>query len=191
METRMGTCITKLCFDFRNPDFAFYCSFQMSGHLSVPDHFKEVSVIPIKLKMSRIIFALFCFIISVTMVGLVGAGINWALNLNVGSDGEFRRPVNKNADDWVNFAQLKTLGDEIIANHRRVRDLKEKLEANSYQDSVVKYTGMGVLILSTIVTILNRIQQVKRAARGEQAQSGFVMANQARANPDLFGRASF
>ena len=70
-------------------------------------------------------------------------------------------------------------------------DLKEKLEANSYQDSVVKYSGMGILILSTIVAILNRIQQVKRAARGEQAQSGFVMANQARANQDLFGRASF
>ena len=124
------------------------------------------------------------------MVGLVGAGINWALNLQVGSDGEFKRPVNKNEDDWVNFAQLKHLGDEIIANHARVRELKEKLEANSYQDSVVKYTGVGVLILSTIVTILNRIQQVKKAARNEQAQNSFVMSP-TRANQDLFGRSSF
>ena len=125
------------------------------------------------------------------LMGLVGGGINWALNLAVGSDGEFRRPANKNANDLVNFDQLKTLADEIISNHKRLSDLKEKLENNSYQDSVVKYSGMGFLILSTIVAILNRIQSVKRAARGEQAQSGYVMTNQARTNPDLFGRASF
>ena len=103
------------------------------------------------------------------MVGLVEAGISWALNLQVGSNGEYKRPVNKNEDDWVNFAQLKHLADEIIANHARVKELRTKLEANSFQDSIVKYTGVGVLILTTIVTMLNRIQQVKKAARSQQA----------------------
>ena len=124
------------------------------------------------------------------MVGLVEAGISWALNLQVGSNGEYKRPVNKAEDDWVNFAQLKHLADEIIANHARVKELRTKLEANSFQDSIVKYTGVGVLILTTIVTMLNRIQQVKKAARNQQAQDSFVMSP-TRVNQDLFGRSSF
>ena len=141
--------------------------------------------------MSRIIVVSFCFMICVMLMGLVGGGINWALNLAVGSDGEFRRPANKNGDDWVSFDQLKTVADEIISNHKRLSDLKEKLENNSYQDSVVKFSGVGFLILSTIFAIFNRIKSVKKAARGEQAQNSYPTANQVRTNPDLFGRASF
>ena len=55
--------------------------------------------------------------ICVMLMGLVGGGINWALNLAVGSDGEFRRPANKNGDDWVSFDQLKTVADEIHINY--------------------------------------------------------------------------
>ena len=123
-------------------------------------------------------------------MGLEEAGISWALNLQEGSNGEYKRPVNKADNDWVDFAQLKHLADEIIANHARVKELRAKLEANSYQDSIVKYTGVGVLILTTVVTMLHRIQQVKKAARSQQAQDSFVMSP-ARVNQDLFGRSSF
>ena len=144
--------------------------------------------------MSKIIVVSFYFMICLLLIGLVqlgSTGISWALNLAVGSDGEFQRPSNKQGNDWVSFDQLETVANEIINNHKRLSDLKEKLENNSYQDSVVKFSGLGFLILSTIFAIFNRIQSVKRAARGEQVQTSYPMVNQVRANPDLFGRASF
>ena len=144
--------------------------------------------------MSKIITMSFYFMICVLFIGIVqlgSAGISWALNLAVGSDGEFQRPSNKEGNDWVSFDQLTDVANEIINNHKRLGDLKEKLESNTYQDSVVKFSGLGFLILSTIFAIFNRIQAVKRVARGEQGQPNYPMVNQARANSDLFGRASF
>ena len=145
--------------------------------------------------MSKFITMSFYFMVFVLFIGIVQAGINWALNLQVGSDGEFQRPSNKEGNDWVSFDQLTDVANEIINNHKRLRDLKEKLESNSYQDSVVKYSGLGFLIISTIFAIFNRIQAVKRVARGEQGQgqgqTTYPMVNQARGNSDIFGRASF
>ena len=147
--------------------------------------------------MSKFITMSFYFMVFVLFIGIVQAGINWALNLAVGSDGEFQRPSNKEGNDWVSFDKLTDVANEVINNHKRLRDLKEKLESNSYQDSVVKYSGLGFLILSTIFTIFNRIQAVKRVARGEQGQGQgqgqitYPMVNQARGNSDIFGRASF
>ena len=144
--------------------------------------------------MSRIITMSFYFMICLLLVGLVqlgSAGISWALNLAVGSDGEFQRPSNKQGNDWVSFDQLEIVANEIINNHKRLSELKEKLENNTYQDAVVKFSGLGFLILSTIFAIFSRIQSVKRVVRGEQAQPGYPMVNQVRANQDLFGRASF
>ena len=144
--------------------------------------------------MSKLITMSFYFMVCILFIGIVQlglAGISWALNLAVGSDGEFQRPSNKEGNDWVSFDKLTDVANEVINNHKRLRDLKEKLESNSYQDSVVKYSGLGFLILSTIFTIFNRIQAVKRVARGEQGQPTYPMVNQARGNSDIFGRASF
>ena len=42
--------------------------------------------------MSKFVKITFYFMVFVLFVGIVQAGINWALNLSVGSDGEFQRP---------------------------------------------------------------------------------------------------
>ena len=145
--------------------------------------------------MSKIVTMSFYFMICLLVLVLVqlgSAGISWALNLAVGSDGEFQRPSNKQSDDWVSFDQLGLVANEIINNHKRLSELKEKLEQNTYQDSVVKFSGLGFLILSTIYAIFSRIQAVKNVIRGEQqAQPGFQLVNPARVSQDAFGRASF
>ena len=144
--------------------------------------------------MSKIVTMSFYFMICLLVLVLVqlgSAGISWALNLAVGSDGEFQRPSKKQANDWVSFDQLGVVANEIINNHKRLSELKEKLEHNTYQDAVVKFSGLGFLVLSTIYAIFSRIQSVKRVVRGEQAQPGYPMVNPVRVNQDVFGRASF
>ena len=66
--------------------------------------------------MSKIITMSFYFMVCVLFIGIVQAGINWALNLQVGSDGEFQRPSNKEGNDWVSFDQLTDVANEIINN---------------------------------------------------------------------------
>ena len=127
---------------------------------------------------------------SMMLCGLVECGISWALNLQVGSNGEYKRPVNKAEDDWVDYSQMKHLADEVISNHARVKELKAKLEANTFQDQVVKYTGIVVLVFTTIGAMLNKIQQVKKITKSQQAQDSVIMAP-ARIQPDIFGRSSF
>ena len=135
------------------------------------------------------------FMILVGIVGIVQATISWALNLSVGSNGEFKRPGNKGGDDYVNYDKLTDVANEVIQNHRRLQDLKQQLESNSFKDTVVQYTGLGVLILSTIFQIFSKIQAVKKVVKGEQGQQGqittYPMINQATRQPDIFGRASF
>jgi len=132
-----------------------------------------------------------CLLVLV-LVQLGSAGVSWMLNLAVGSDGEFQRPSNKQSDDWVSFDQLGLVANEIINNHKRLSELKEKLESNTYQDSIVKFSGLGVLFLSTIYAIFSRIQAMKNVIKGEQqAQQSFQLVNPARVSQDAFGRASF
>ena len=145
--------------------------------------------------MSKFVKITFYFMVFVGIVGFVQATINWALNLSVGSNGEFQRPGNKGGDDYVSYDKLTDVANEVIQNHRRLQDLKQQLESNSFKDSVVQYSGLGFLILSTIFSIFNRIQAVKKVVRGEQGQGQgqitYPMVNQARGNSDIFGRASF
>ena len=144
--------------------------------------------------MSKFVKIIFYFMIFAGIVGIVQATISWALNLSVGSNGEFQRPGNKGGDDYVNYDKLTDVANEVIQNHRRLQDLKQQLESNSFKDTVVQYTGLGVLILSTIFSIFNKIQAVKKVVKGEQGQgqiTTYPMINQATRQPDIFGRASF
>ena len=79
----------------------------------------------------------------------------------------------------MDFEQLKHLGDEIIMNHSRMKEIKSQLEANSFNDQLVKYIGLAIVVFTTVATIFSRIQQVKRLTRGTQqpaqAQEGFSM----------------
>ena len=120
--------------------------------------------------MSKFVKTIFYFMIFAGIVGIVQATINWALNLSVGSNGEFQRPGNKGGDDYVSYDKLTDVANEVIQNHRRLQDLKQQLESNSFKDTVVQYTGLGVLILSTIFSIFNKIQAVKKVVKGEQGQ---------------------
>ena len=86
----------------------------------------------------------------------------------MGSNGEYKRPVNKAEDNWVDYSQMKHLADEVISNHARVKELKAKLEANTFQDQVVKYTGIVVLVFTTIGAMLNKIQQVKKLQKANK-----------------------
>ena len=135
--------------------------------------------------MFKLSIMLFSFMV---MYGLVKCGINWGLNLQVGSNGEYKRPNNRAEDDYVDFKQLKHLGDEIIMNHTRMKEIKRQLEANSFNDQMVKYTGLAVVILTTVGAILNKIQQVKKLTRAQPAQENVMMP---RLQQDIFGRASF
>ena len=120
--------------------------------------------------MSKFVKITFYFMVFAGIVGIVQATINWALNLSVGSNGEFQRPGNKGGDDYVSYDKLTDVANEVIQNHRRLQDLKQQLESNSFKDTVVQYTGLGVLILSTIFSIFNKIQAVKKVVKGEQGQ---------------------
>ena len=143
--------------------------------------------------MSKFVKTILYFMILVGVVGIVQATISWALNLSVGSNGEFKRPGNKGGDDYVNYDRLTDVANEVIQNHRRLQDLKQQLESNSFKDTVVQYTGLGVLILSTIFQIFSKIQAVKKVIKGEQGQQGQITTYpMATRQPDnIFGRASF
>ena len=128
--------------------------------------------------------------VSMMLYGLVECGISWGLNLQVGSNGEYKRPINKAENNYVDYSQMKHLADEVISNHARMKELKAQLEANTFQDQMVKYTGIVVLVFTTIGAMLNKIQQVKKMTKSQQAQENVIMAP-ARVQPDIFGRSSF
>ena len=140
--------------------------------------------------MFKLSMLLFIFMMFMMLYGLVECGINWGLNLQVGSNGEYKRPNNMAENDYVDYKQLKHLGDEVIMNHSRMKEIKRQLEANTFQDQMVKYTGLVVVVFTTIGAMLNRIQQVKKLTRSQPAQENVMMAP-ARLQPDIFGRASF
>ena len=69
--------------------------------------------------MFKLSILLFIFMV---MYGLVECGINWGLNLQVGSNGKYKRPNKRVADDYVDYKQLKHLGDEINMNHTSMKE---------------------------------------------------------------------
>ena len=70
---------------------------------------------------------------------------------------------------------LKEVADEVISNHNKLIDMKEKLEANSIADQWVRITGSVMLVCATLIGLLVKIRNIKK---GVQTVSGVVSGNQ-------------
>ena len=55
---------------------------------------------------------------------------------------------------YVDFENLKSIVSEFVSNHRRLMDLKQRLEANDTGDTIVKILGGLAVVLETLAGIL-------------------------------------
>ena len=78
------------------------------------------------------------------VLGICMSKINWRLELGVQS-GEYKLPQGLDKDDYTPMGVLKEVADEVISNHNKLIEMKEKLEANSIADQWVRVTGINVI----------------------------------------------
>ena len=100
--------------------------------------------------------------------------INWRLELGVQS-GEYKLPQGLDKDDYTPMGILKEVADEVISNHNKLIDMKEKLEANSIADQWVRFAGSVMLVCATLIGLLVKIKNIKK---GVQTASGMVSVGQ-------------
>ena len=96
------------------------------------------------------------------LLGVTIANINWHLQFGM-SGGQFKTPQGLSEDSYVDYQNLKTVVAEVVANHKRLLDLKKKLEENSTGDLVVKVLGGLTCVLGTLMGIFLKIKSVKKS----------------------------
>ena len=95
-----------------------------------------------------IMYTLYSCIIILYVAAFPGMAnpINWQISIRMGSTGEYKRPINKNPDDYVNYEELKTIAKEIIENKKRIMYVNDELTVNGYWDT-------GMKIFATLATL--------------------------------------
>ena len=96
------------------------------------------------------------------LLGVTIANINWHLQFGM-SGGQFKTPQGLGENDYVDYQNLKSVVSEVVANHKRLMDLKKKLEENSTGDMVVKIIGGLTCVIGTLMGIFLKIKSVKKS----------------------------
>ena len=104
------------------------------------------------------------------LFGICMTKINLRLELGVQS-GEYKMPQGLDKEDYTPMGVLKEVADEVISNHNKLIEMKEKLEANGSMDQWVRVAGSVMLISETIIGFLVKIQNIKK---GVQNVSGVM-----------------
>ena len=75
----------------------------------------------------------------------------------------------------------------MISNHKRLLDLKQKIETNDSSDNVVKVVGGITMVLGTLEGILYRIRSIKKSVSME---TGIVPRSNQRVitRPGVYGQ---
>ena len=100
------------------------------------------------------------------LLGITIANINWAINFGM-SGGQFKTPQGLGEGDYVDYHNLKTVVSEVVANHKRLLELKKKIEDNDTGDLVVKIIGGLTCVIGTLFGIFWKIKGVKKSVARE------------------------
>ena len=100
-------------------------------------------------------------IILFILFGVTKTKINWRFELGVAS-GEYEMPQGLDKEDYTPMRVLKEVADEVIANHNKLLEVKEKLEANGSWDQWVRVAGSVLLISGTVIGFLLKIRNIKK-----------------------------
>ena len=87
--------------------------------------------------------------------------ITWRLDLGVAS-GEYKMPPGLSKEDYTPMRVLQEVANEVISNHNKLLEVKEKLEANGSWDQIVRIAGSALLICGTVIGFLLKIRGIKK-----------------------------
>ena len=103
--------------------------------------------------------------------------ITWRLDLGVAS-GEYKMPPGLSKEDYMPMKVLQEVANEVIANHNKLLEVKEKLEANTSWDQIVRIAGSAFLVCGTVVGFLLKIRGIKK-----NVQNGMIRGQQVALRP--------
>ena len=83
------------------------------------------------------------FVMTIFMEG--NEGIDWGININIGSGRSYQRPDNKNQDDYASYKDLGELAEEI--NRNRTKEVHDKLEQKSLQDKIMQGLSVAGIVV--------------------------------------------
>ena len=114
--------------------------------------------------------------------------INWQISIRMGSTGEYKRPMNKNPDDYVNYEELKTIAKEIIENKKRIMYVNDELTVNGYWDTGMKIFATLATLCGVMYGMYVKFKNVKKLS--EENRMAINQNEMVRVN-DPFGKAIF
>ena len=111
----------------------------------------------------KIVFVIFI------LSGSTNMKITWRLELGVASGG-YKMPPGLSKDDYTPMKILQEVANEVIANHNKLLEVKEKLEANTSWDTIVRIAGSVCLVGGTVIGFLLKIRGIKKNVQNSMIQ---------------------